>query len=173
MYYLYSTNDKPGAKLIRWGGRDKASHFAKYYPGKNIVIEARLDTGVREISFTEWKKENRVIYAQEINFPGVTDHDFYLRDRAIIGKRYDSKAVFFLALVTLWKRFCSWFPYTENKWGEKDAYFCLEIMETHKEIFEANYIPMDYDLENLYPQEFYEILIEYPSVNYVNPEVFR
>jgi len=169
MYYLYSTNDKPGAKLIRWGGRDKCSHFAKYYPSRGTVVESRVDTGVRELPIGNWLRENRVVFADRMKFQNITDGELYGLDQPIIGKRYDKKAILFKAFTTILSRLFSWMTFRENKWGAKDQYFCLEIVLTHKDILEAHNCPMDYDVENLYPEEFHEILGVYDFVESVDP----
>lgn len=160
MIYLYSTNDRPGAKIIRWGGDDKCSHFAKYYPHNKMVVESRLDTGVREIPISEWKEENRIVYAQNVALP-VADEVLYHEDKQIIGKEYDKKAVLFHAFTTILKKMFRWVPFVENKWGDKDHYYCLEIVMTHEHELEESGMEMDYDMENMYPEEFHDIAGQY------------
>ena len=170
MFYLYSTNDKPGAKLIRWGGRDKCSHFAKYYPDRGAVVESRIDTGVRVITFMEWKRQNRIIFCQHIDL-NVSDDKLYEMDRAIIGKRYDKKAILWLSFKTICRKLFAWSPFVENKWGDKDHYFCLEVVNTHRKILDDNGFIIDYDIENMYPEEFYEISRECDFIKDIDKDV--
>jgi hypothetical protein len=164
MYYLYSTNDKPGAKLIRWGGRDKCSHFAKYYPEKGVVVESRIDTGVRVITLKEWLKENRIVFCQKLHLKWTKEADLYELDRRIIGKKYDKKAILWLSFKTILRKLFAWSPFVENKWGDKDHYFCLEIVNTHRKVLAEYGFIIDYDIENMYPEEFYEIAQGYDFI---------
>lgn len=172
MYYLYSTNDRPGAKLIRWGGRHKCSHFAKFYPKKGVIVESILESGVREISFKDWLKANRIVYAQRMNF-NLHEDLLYDLDQTIIGKKYDIKAVLFQSVMTIFKKIFSHTPYGENKWGAKDEYFCLEIILTHRDVLSAHYFDIDFDIENMYPEEFRDIIRNHSFSDELNSDQIK
>jgi hypothetical protein len=165
MIYLWSTNEYLGAQLIRWGGGDKSSHFAKYYPHLGTIVESRLDTGVREIPVGDWLKAgNKVIYALQPKYQEITDDILYNLDRHILGSNYDKKGVVFLALMTLIKRLWNKFTFKENKWGAKEDYFCVEILKTHDMPMFLNGVKPFHDWEAAYPEEVYEYFRKFPEV---------
>lgn len=163
MIYLWSTNEMVGARLIRWGGGDSSSHFAKYYPETQTVIESRMETGVQKITMAAWLAHgNRPVFALQTNFGGFTDQDLFLLDKPIIGKRYDQKGVLFKAVTTLIKKIFHWVSFRENKWGSKEDFFCVEIIETHDSVLrKIGVIPLN-DWENAYPDEAYEHFLKFP-----------
>lgn len=165
MIYIWSTNDLIGAQLIRWGGGDKASHFAKYYPHLDLIVESRLDTGVREIPMTDWLAHgNKIVYRLEPKLT-LSDEQLYLLDRTILGKRYDRMAILWKGVTTLVRKV--WSTATlrpRNQWGNKDHYFCVEIIKTHEIALWSAGVNKRLDWENIYPEEAYEHFLRYPDV---------
>lgn len=165
MIYIWSTNELIGAKLIRWGGEDKSSHFAKYYPHLDLVIESRLDTGVREIPMSDWLAHgNKIVYQLE---PKLTldDEQLYLLDKPIIGKRYDKMAILWKAATTLvskiWRK-ATFRP--KNQWGNKDHFFCVEIIKTHDIALWSAGVKTRLNWDDVYPEQAYEHFLKYPDI---------
>jgi len=165
MIYIWSTNDRVGAKLIRWGGKDKSSHFVKHYPHLDLVVESRLDTGVHEISMRDWLAQgNKIVYQLETNL-GLSDEQLYRLDKMIIGKQYDKMAILWKAVTTLVRKV--WRTATlrpRNQWGNKDHYFCVEIVKTHEIVLWSAGVKDLLDWENVYPEEVYEHFLKYSEV---------
>lgn len=155
MIYLWSTNPTNiGSKLIQFGGQDRCSHFAKYYPAKGLVVESRIQTGVRTTPYESWINEgNRIIFTIDMPFTS-SDEELLALDQPIIGLKYDRLGIFFLTIKTL-----LFGKFRRNRWASKEDYFCVEVVKTHEHLLANLGIPKR-DWANMYPEELYEYLKE-------------
>lgn len=94
---------------------------------KTLVIESTLCTGVRIIPYSEWIKENEVVYS--FNKPYEHKLSQYIpkvMDR-LWGKKYDRLGILYFAWrISLWLAFRIPLP-KKNKWDNPDKRFCVEI----------------------------------------------
>ena len=167
MIYIFSTSDKIGARLIRWGTGEKVSHMAigqglglKWF---TPVVESRLLQGVSKTDYGAFTKHNRVVYAlKEKGMTHAVSERLFDKNLDFIGEDYDWKGVAFLAatVIVCLKILRVELPNT-NRWGDKEDYFCSEMLFANESHLRAIGVNMDkYSKQMLTPDRAFEILWE-------------
>lgn len=164
MIFLWTTSDRWGSKLIRWGRGHDCSHFAivfdKLLPNQMLVTESRIEGGGVGLGWlAPFKQRNKIVHALEYT-PMTDDNEaFRLFGKKMAGRRYDKKAVVWLSFDSLLRKLGLRNPYSENKWGDSDDVYCQEVIDVFKDLLKLPYG----DVEMLYPHDTYEILVKQPQ----------
>lgn len=133
VHYLFSRNKKIGSKIICWGTKhlepevaDTPSHVAVLVNGK-WVFESTLETGVRRISYEEWKKINHEIEKLPCKTTRTLEEviGYY---RKIHKKKYDYKGLTYFAHHVAMNKFFGIAIPDENHWEDRNMYFCSEVI---------------------------------------------
>jgi len=131
--YLFSKNCKIGSKLISWGSKhlaidsDNVPSHGAILVNNRWVIESTIETGVRVISFTKWKKIN--IICAKIEEPcHIPFSVIKIEFRNLQGCKYDRYGVLYSAIHVLLNKFFNIKVPQVNKWQNPDRYFCLEVL---------------------------------------------
>jgi len=167
MIFLWATSGKWGSKLIQWGRSSDCSHFAVCFDkltdhhdvGCQLVGESRINSGVVLDWFWRFKQRNQIVHALEYLPPG-TDNELYCAfSKKMGGRRYDKKAVLWLAFDSLLRKLRIRNPYSENKWGSREAVYCQEILTAFTDVFARDGLKLPIsDVEMLDPHAAYELL---------------
>lgn len=129
MKLIWTKNNMPLSKLIRWGLREKSSHFAVVFDN-SLVLHSHL-SGVRLRWFNTFKEEVDIVY--EIDFSGwklEEEEDVFVRFmNNFEGKPYDWRALLFL----IWRGFLfrffgKEFP-NKNRWQKMSDFLCTRIAQ--------------------------------------------
>lgn len=138
IHYLFSKNDKIGSVSIRKStaylepqldpDTEVPSHVA-ILVNNRWVFESTLETGVRRITYEEWKKQNTEVAKYKCTSTRTLE-EIVRYFRSIKDKKYDyCGVVYFGYRVILNKIFGIEIP-NINKWNKDDMYFCCEVMGT-------------------------------------------
>jgi len=171
MILLWSTSDKLGARLIRWGRDTDCSHFAVLFDKLpscgNIVAESRMDSGVDIDPLGDFKDRNRIVHALEYTPIGTGESEeeaYQMFIKKMEHRAYDKKAVLWLAMTSLLRKLKISNPYSENKWGDAEDVYCQEVITCFGEIFARDgvlFTPRD--IEMLDPHQAYAMLVTCPQ----------
>jgi len=139
MIFLFTKSDKVGSKLIRWGLSTDISHLAileDYLPDDlSLVIESRMLTGVDITWLRSFEKHSTIVkaYRAKEMEPLESVRLFQKVSLSIGGADYDIKGVGFLAasVIICIKLLGKELP-TENKWADKDDFYCSETLRAIK-----------------------------------------
>jgi hypothetical protein len=134
-YIVFSNSKKIGSRVISWGSIKKGSideipsHMSFLF-FNTFVYESRLESGVAINEWDEFKKKNKVIRVYDLQLTGgETGRLFKEIFKRSYKKKYDWKAILYLAWRQfLWKFFNINKPKV-NKWESVDKYFCNELYE--------------------------------------------
>lgn len=168
MIFLWSTSNRLGSRLIRWGRGDDCSHFAicfdKLLPGDCqdcwLVAESRLEFGVKPEWMGVWKKKNRVVHALEWVGPDIEAEAYQAFVNHMAGREYDKAAVSWLVVDSLLIKLGIKNPYDTNKWGARESVYCQEVLGAIRDILSRNGVSMTVrDLEMLDPHDAYAMLV--------------
>lgn len=143
MIFLFTKSNKIGSRLIRWGMKHPTepdydvSHMATLKGQTpemlSIVMEARLSTGVDITWLKSFLGHNEIVYAFTPRDTSILDQEavFDLMAKKIGGKKYDWKAIGFLAasVVVCLKVLGTKLPVV-NKWADKEDFFCSEMLQS-------------------------------------------
>ncbi len=130
---VFSNNKKIGSKIISWGsskgGNSESipSHMSFVF-FDTFVYESRLESGVAVNVWDEFKEENRIVksYDMELN-PKMAGRLYRELFKRSYRKKYDWKAVLYLAWAQFkWKFFGRLKP-KQNPWNTEDKYYCNEL----------------------------------------------
>lgn len=164
MIFLWSKSNRIGSRVIRWGIGEPSSHFsAMFFEGRGddaLVIESRLSTGVRRISFKEWKRHNQIVHALKCP-PALPDETalYGLIWTRLRGRQYDQWAMAYWVYAGLALRlFRRKLPH-KNAWGKNELVYCVEILELMGDYLGSLGIDLSgVDVEMLSPEGSYKIL---------------
>lgn len=124
------------------------------------MAESRFEFGVKPEWLGVWKKKNRIVHALEWTGPDIERkayEDFVLH---MAGRAYDKKAVSWLALDSLLVKLRLRNPYSDNKWGSREAVYCQEVLGALRDVLGRHGCPMTIrDLEMLDPHDAYAMLV--------------
>jgi len=153
MIFLFTRNNYPASKIIRWGleAKEDVSHFAlvdtKYPRSSSLILDSTFQEGVRVLGIHEFLKHNEVVYAFAIPKGNNKAHmrAFAQIHTELYGKDYDIKGVSFLAvsIIVCIKLMGQDLP-PENKWADKTDFFCSEVLKTTEE-FLAKYSDIQFN----------------------------
>lgn len=133
----FSRNEKIGSKVIRWGTAEKGEHpdevpshyFMIFF--RKIVLESRLESGVRITYWGAFLKKNTII---KLFVPAGEAEKREKRGRMFsrilentYGKAYDFMAVLYYSYRILLKKWFGKKMPKKNKWNHEDKFFCDEI----------------------------------------------
>jgi hypothetical protein len=166
MKFYFTYNSLPGSRAIRRALGEDCSHFALAHNG--LVIESRMENGVRECSEFDFLSRNRVRHSLELK---AVDHDFAGKLVASVkeharGADYDPGAILFWAAAVLAK---AWFNKplpTHNKWGTAGRHTCVEILRGSEHML-GDYLGVALagrDLEMTTPHGLYALLTKSPKI---------
>lgn len=181
MIFLFTTNQKIGAKAIRWGLDTDVSHFAVLFLSNlkehGIVIESRLGYRVKPRWFSDFAAENRIVSA--LRPKGLTAQGSILLYQDILdrvgGQGYDWKGVGFLTVaVLIYRKLLNKPLPKDNKWGDKELQYCSEVMWSIKDFLTDRGVNMEkYDSQMLLPNRAREILLESDNMEVMTQTVKR
>jgi len=166
--YLFTTSNKPGARLIRWGLETDVSHMAVLngtFPlPVSVVLEARLSDGVDITWLKTFKKNNTVITALK---PKDLGHEeakklFDKMAQKIGGKSYDWKGVGYLALAAVYfVKIMKGKLKGSNHWAERNKDYCSEALLANVSYLKEIGVDLKkYPIQMLTPSRAREILLE-------------
>lgn len=131
--YIFSNNKKIGSRFISWGTaflvpsiKNTPSHVAVLINEK-WVVESVLESGVRVISYKEWKSKNNEVAK-------ITSKEVFTMDqikavfRPLKNKKYDWSGVIYFSYRVALKKFLNISIPKHNKFNHKDKYFCCEVV---------------------------------------------
>lgn len=132
--YLFSRNNKIGSKIISWASSHEKlnldvypSHVAVVLDG-TWVIESTLFTGVRIVPYSKWIVFNEELY----RIPCIQNHrpsvDILEKATKVWHKKYDWLGIMYFAICYLGVIFNGSKLPSENKWQNKNKYFCTEYV---------------------------------------------
>lgn len=133
--YLFSQSDLIGSKAIVWGTKHQypdlkpseiPSHVAILINNK-WVFQSTLEDGVHVMGYKAWKEINREV--KKLNCAETRYYeDIKAMFKELKGQKYDWGGVVYMGLhLAKQKLFRTELP-SENKWHDKDKYFCCEVM---------------------------------------------
>lgn len=132
MIFIFSTSNKIGSRLIRWGLNSKVSHFAVSEANicDSFVLDSTLEKNVFIKKLYEFKYTNKIVYAFEcpdIDIK-ISQAMFTKLHSNLYNVKYDYKGVAWLGLTVLFckKLFKRPLP-KHNQWADKKDFFCSEI----------------------------------------------
>ena len=132
MILLWTTSDKIGSRLIRYGLDEPMSHFAiAFFATKKKGLLLHQDfRGFRVQWLPEFLKENRIVYSMRPNDLDRTSKRILLHAtmNEFSGTNYDGGSFFYFAWRAALKKFLGIpFPKT-SKWGKaKEPVGCVGI----------------------------------------------
>ena len=131
MIFYWTKNELIGSRLIQWGLDSDCSHFAICFgSGDNsIVVESRLNTGVRPIFKSTFLKKNIIVHTLNLKIPTADEKGLMERViKNVAGRDYDWKGILFWGIrVLLNKLFFMPLPET-NMWADKQEIYCTEVL---------------------------------------------
>lgn len=131
IYLLFTTSDKPMARLIRWATGECCSHVAILRTDDSyldMVIHANWK-GVNIQPYEEFLKENTVIHTLEI--PTSPENNVRLLEliHAEHGKCYDIGALLFCGVVLFLRKALGLRQWPKvNLWQSSGMYLCTEFV---------------------------------------------
>lgn len=135
MLFLFSRNNLPGSRAIRWGLGEPVSHFAMSFDesptGYGILFHAHF-SGVTIEWFDDWQRRNEIVYAfAPKSVPDLWSEEqvYQIFARRFYGKKYDGFGMAFWIKAILEHKLLGRPIPTENGWGEPLKYLCYEIYE--------------------------------------------
>lgn len=153
MKLIWTKNNKPLSLLIRWGLKEKCSHFATVFD-ESLVLHSGMQ-GVHLRWFKKYRKEVDIVY--QIDFEGWSLEEEEKVYRQFMdnfeGEGYDWRALLFFIWRGVLKRFFGKeFPRT-NRWQRGDDFLCTKI---------ARILPKELvgsiDLEMTSPEKLYFVI---------------
>ena len=133
--YLFSKNNKIGSKLISWASSFEQldmgllpSHVAVLL-NDTWVVESTFTSGVRVVPYDKWLDINEELYKVPCSTTDRSSTQILKTATEIWSKSYDWAgiayfAVCFVNLIAFKKPLPA-----ENKWENKNRYFCTEYVE--------------------------------------------
>jgi hypothetical protein len=153
MKIVFTRNNLPFSRFLRWGLKEPVSHMAIVFDDK-LVFHSNFK-GVHIEWFETFKKSNEIVF--EICIDMNLDQEEKLYQRIITaydGKSYDYMGLLYLVYkMVMNKGFKTPLP-TDNKWASNNNYFCIELLS----LFEQ--ITIDTNLEVSSPYSVYKLLKE-------------
>ena len=166
MIFLWSTSNRVGSRLIRWGRETDCSHFAIAWDGigKDIpqshwlITESRLSTGVKADWLSVFKKHNKIVHSLRVRVDQKTERDYYCKYiREMGGRQYDTSAIAFFGMLSLAEKI-GFKEVAKNPWNSGQRVFCTETAKLFDPLFKENGIDLgQYSL--LDPHELYVKLV--------------
>lgn len=162
MRFLFTTTEKIGSRLIRWGLDEDCSHFALELtlPTRKVIIESTMGVGVHRESVDQFLAENKVIHSLEYIGGEPVDQLWYDCANRHYGERYDTTAIAFWALAAAGKKFLGMKDPWYNPMDMDNRHYCVEVMDG-SELLCSQYLGIDttnVDWGCTSPHECYEIL---------------
>lgn len=123
MRLLFTTSDKPMAKLIRWATGEDCSHTAIQWD--DLVVHSNIK-GVNIMYLSDFLKENRIIHTLPLveNKDKLTD--LIVRSNTSL---YDIGALLFLGVVLFCRKALNITKWPKmNLWQSSGMYLCTEFV---------------------------------------------
>ena len=164
MIFLWSTNNKIGSRLIRWGLDEPSSHFAVCFFEDSFptVIESRLDTGVREIGLKEFSDVNTIVHA--LQAPVTLDEEIlFFNDikNKTSGVGYDFPAILYWTYVGFMRKLFGIKQPRINIMDRSELLYCVEILELLDDYLqEIGVDTSDVEYGMLSPEQAYVMLCQ-------------
>jgi hypothetical protein len=153
--------------MIRWGLCEDCSHFAiMFFEGTSneVVIESRLQDGVREKSFSDFIDDGKeIVHALQFPLGSEVEEHFIYEDirNELVGQRYDSYAIGYWFIAGLAYRLGIHQLPLKNKWGKNELVYCVEVLQAMPELLLDVGVDLDtFDLEMTSPHMAFEMLTE-------------
>jgi hypothetical protein len=132
MIFIFTTSNKIGSRLIRWGLNSDVSHFAiaetNVYDA--FVLDSTLEENVSVKKLNDFQRSHQIVYAFESNtLDFKTSQSLFTKVYSELkNKKYDYKGIAWLGLTVLFckKLFGRPLP-KSNQWADTDDFFCSEI----------------------------------------------
>ena len=163
---MWSTNDKCGSRVIRWGLGEPSSHFAMCFfedqPACATVLESRLDNGVDTCSLKDFQSRNKIIHMLQCPMDGDQEADIFRNVYdSINGVQYDYPAILYWIYVGFMRKFFDKPLPKVNEMNRTEMMYCVEIIGLLNEYLNDLGIDLeDYDISMLSPEQIYFILYE-------------
>lgn len=165
MILLWTKNNQPASWLIRWGLKEKSSHFAicffEEFGDNAIVAEARFD-GTQISWLGDFKSKHSIVHALQAPLLDYEESDLYnLISGQIRGKNYDKPAFFYWIWAGLAYRFGGKRLPKRNPIGRDEMILCIEVLGKLRDYLEKIGVFLDdIDLEMTSPEQAYILLEE-------------
>lgn len=166
MIFLWTTSNRIGSRLIRWGREDDCSHFAVCWdqlvpelPRSHwLVTESRLKSGVKADWLSVLEEKSSIQHEIRIKMSHQDERELYCEFiEKMGGRKYDNDGVIFFALASLIEKF-GIKPPTKNPWASRKNVFCTETVE----VFRMHLKQMGIDLPDstslLEPHDLFDMI---------------
>jgi len=166
MIFLFTTSNKIGARLIRWGDDWDASHFALVPSDRNspysVVLESTLADGFAPTWLKSLRKKAEIKHVLLWDLSPEENARLYHKIIDHMADRdYDKKGVLWLSVTTLLRKAFRMKLPARNQWGDRNDVFCSEILQAISADLEKIGVPMwRFDPQMLTPKRAYDILLE-------------
>jgi hypothetical protein len=130
MILLWTRNNLPGSKIIRWGLEEESSHFCIAHKhsktGKHILVHQRLMGGFELDWLPAWLKTNEVVYSLEPK--EITHYESSLIFEALANEfsetDYDHGAFLYFSYRAALRKFTGKQLPRRNQWGSNKDPLC-------------------------------------------------
>ena len=176
MIYVFTTSNKWGSRLIRWGTGSKMSHMliAKRAENESPIVESTWSTGVWQTTLSKSLKGRKIVLALRIKNLSRGELDaLFLSVQKLIGKHYDWKGIAFWAVAIVWfnKILGRRLP-PENKFADKDDFYCSELLNANIDFLLQIGVPIGhYGGQMIDPKRAAEILQESARIEVIDLDV--
>jgi len=166
MIFLWTTSNRVGSKLIRWGRGDDCSHFSVCWdqlvedlPREHwLVTESRIRSGVKADWLSVVEKTSAIQHQIKFDISPSDERSLYGKFiKEMGGKQYDSDGVVFFALSSLAEKLG--FPKaSKNPWASRRNVFCTETIEVFRDYLNGLGAELPERTGLLEPHDLYELL---------------
>lgn len=179
MIFLFSTSEKVGSQLIRWGRDSDCSHFSvcwdglikDLHPDYWLVTESRALSGVKADWLSVVKRSNKINHAMKINIGANLEQAYYSKYITEMGgKQYDTEAVSYFSFVTLWEKM-GFTASRKNEWDDPMKVFCTETVKVFEPLFKAWDVQLPSTTALLDPHELYDSLVNNKHFTEISKEL--
>lgn len=130
MILLFTTQNKIGSRLIRWGTESDCSHFAVCFDigdKSGIVFQSQLQSGVTISPWPDFIKHHKIVHALAPVAPVDEEAVYQAMVKMFYGQKYDWMAFTYFSLCVLRRKITGQALPTRNVWGNDRSFLCTEI----------------------------------------------
>ena len=162
MILLWTTNDKWGSRLIRWGLGEPSSHLAVlFFEGTTpIVFHSNYSYGIHTTSLDDFRRCNKIVHMLQCPTAPDEERELYKRlDEEVIGIGYDFYAIMYWCMAAFMRKFFGRQLPKENTMERTELVYCVEVLELIYEYLLEVGIELDVvDFSMMSPEQAYLVL---------------